>query len=608
MPLNILVPAYFYPAGNNYWDDLNNLAITGNSVTAIFNPNNGPKTTVDSNYTTAINNLLNAGGNAIGYVFSSYGNRDIAAVKADITTYISQYPSVSGFFIDEMSTQENKLAYYQELHDYIKSIKSTFTIVANPGTNTLESYAATADILITFEGSNNNYQTYSAAPWMSSYSPSRFAHLVYGVSSANEFTNTEQRAVTIGAGNLYATDDNYVPGSSTVVNPWDILSSYYLDNQISGTILNDVINGFSGNDMLYGYGGSDDIIGGIGNDFLDGGDGDDTLKGLDGDDQLYGRQGNDSLYGGLGNDTMDGGDGDDTYVVNTTTDVILADTSGNDTVLVNYASGTYTLSTANDLENITLGGTAAINGTGNALDNTITGNTASNTLYGYQGNDTLKGLDGDDIIYGGLGNDTLFGGLGNDTMTGGAGDDTYVVNVSTDVILADTSGNDTVLVNYASGTYTLASDLDNITLGGAAAINAVGNALENFIIGNSGNNILYGGGQSDVLTGGAGADTFDFNFITDSAADITADRITDFSQLELDKIDFSTIDADTSLANDQAFTFIGNDVAFGGVAGELRFNTANKTIYGDIDGDSIADFQVILVGAVNPMQVNDFIL
>jgi hypothetical protein len=40
----------------------------------------------------------------------------------------------------------------------------------------------------------------------------------------------------------------------------------------------------------------------------------------------------------------------------------------------------------------------------------------------------------------------------------------------------------------------------------------------------------------------------------------------------------------------------------------LRFNTANKTIYGDIDGDSIADFQVILVGAVNPMQVNDFIL
>src|SRR2546430_10068389 len=41
--------------------------------------------------------------------------------------------------------------------------------------------------------------------------------------------------------------------------------------------------------------------------------------------------------------------------------------------------------------NLTLTGTAAINGTGNALDNIIIGNTAANLLAGNGGTDTLDG-------------------------------------------------------------------------------------------------------------------------------------------------------------------------------------------------------------------------
>ena len=62
------------------------------------------------------------------------------------------------------------------------------------------------------------------------------------------------------------------------------------------------------------------------------------------------------------------------------------------------------------IENLTLTGTAAINGTGNALDNVITGN---------DGNNVLTGLAGADTLFGAAGNDKLIGGAGGDTLNGG---------------------------------------------------------------------------------------------------------------------------------------------------------------------------------------------
>ena len=103
------------------------------------------------------------------------------------------------------------------------------------------------------------------------------------------------------------------------------------------------------------------------------------------------------------------------------------------------------------------------------------------------------------------GNDTLNGGAGADTMADGLGNDTYVVDNTGDVVNENANeGTDTV---QASVTYTLAANVENLTLTGTGTINGTGNTLNNVIIGNSGNNTLAGLAGADTLDGGAGTDT-----------------------------------------------------------------------------------------------------
>jgi VCBS repeat-containing protein len=192
----------------------------------------------------------------------------------------------------------------------------------------------------------------------------------------------------------------------------------------------------------------------------------------------------DTLWGSTGADTLFGDKGDDTYFVNHTGDVVVeTKNQGNDLVA---SSISYTLT--DNVEALVLIGTAALDGTGNTLNNILVGNAAANQLDGR---------------------------AGADTMSGGAGDDTYIVDNTGDSVNENAGeGIDSV---RSSVSYVLGANVENLTLTGTGAINATGNALANVIIGGAGGNRLSGAGGNDTLRGGSGNDVIDGGTGTDTA-------------------------------------------------------------------------------------------
>lgn len=217
----ILVPAYFYPSSDpnlSFWDEMTAAASQGVSITAIMNPNSGPSTAVNSDYTAAVNAFRAAGGKVIGYVSTSYGARNASAVLADVNAYKNFY-QIDGIFLDEMHNTADKLSYYQTLRTDIAGINASYKVIGNAGTNTLEAYTNAADVLITFEN-QSGYASNVPDAWTANYAANRFANLVYNIGSATEMQTIVGLAQSRNVGYIYVTNDNGA-------NPWDTLPSYW---------------------------------------------------------------------------------------------------------------------------------------------------------------------------------------------------------------------------------------------------------------------------------------------------------------------------------------------------------------------------------------------
>lgn len=390
-----------------------------------------------------------------------------------------------------------------------------------------------------------------------------------------------------------------------------------LAKTINGTEEGDALYGTDDQNYVYGHGGNDLVEAYGGDDLLDGGTGNDTLYGGAGDDAYvvdsasdvvteYSGEGNDTLQtsvtrtlganvenlmligtssingtgnssanlligntganilsGAAGADTMRGGAGNDTYVVDNAADSV--DELASEGVDLVQSSISYALGV--DVENLTLTGSGAIGGTGNAFDNVLTGNSANNTLTGLAGNDTLNG------------------GTGNDTMVGGIGNDTYVVNVATDVVTE--LANEGIDIVQSSVTLTaLAGNVENLLLTGSSSLSGTGNTLDNLLTGNSANNTLTGLAGNDTLDGGLGNDTLvggagNDTYIVNISTDVITEAASAGTDTVLSAVTWSF--NSTAGANLENLILSGGNVTNGtgnALANVLTGNSANNTLSG----------------------------
>ncbi|MBL8072970.1 MAG: putative Ig domain-containing protein [Nitrospira sp.] len=487
--------------------------------------------------------------------------------------------------------------------------------------------------------------------------------------SSRTFSGTPQgHDIGIVEVRVTATDTGALSVSDVFVLTVAPINGTVGNDSLTGTAGDDVIQGLEGDDVLQGLVGDDRLDGGPGMDAMTGGPGNDTyivdvvgdavtealnqgtdtiqssitytlgahvenvvltgtaaINGIGNslDNRLTGNSANNTLNGGVGADMMAGGQGNDTYVVDNVDDVVteLVD-EGIDTVQTRF---TYTLGA--EFENLTLIGSAIINGTGNTMDNILTGNSAANVLTGGAGNDTYvvglgdtvveqvnEGIDtiqsavswtlGADVenliltgagTINGIGNglnnvlignsaantldadsgdDTINGGAGADTLIGGYGNDTYVVDNVGDVVI-ERFGEGTDLVQ-SNVSYTLAAEIEDLTLIGTGAINATGNSLNNRLAGNRGANVLDGGVGADTLIGGAGNDTY----FVDDAGDLV--------------IEVASQGTDTVQS---AVTYvIGTDVEHLGLIGLTAIDGTGNSLNNMLTGNSEANILMGLDG------------
>ena len=223
-------------------------------------------------------------------------------------------------------------------------------------------------------------------------------------------------------------------------------------------------------------------------------------------------------------------------------------------------------------------------------DDVITTGKYDDTILTHDNNDLVKSGAGNDYIDLGNHDDTAFAGSGDDTVIGGSGSDH----------ICGQDGNDW-----------LRGDAQNdFIFGGNGNDRLDGGSGNDRVSGDAGNDSITGGLGRDILSGGTGADTFYY-----SPADFVGaylenrDTILDFNSAQGDRIDLSALDANgTNQTGDDAFVYIGA-AAFSKHAGELRFQVtgANGLLSGDLNGDGIADFSMILQ-SVTSLNAQDLIL
>jgi len=411
--------------------------------------------------------------------------------------------------------------------------------------------------------------------------------------------------------NLTATSSDHTnSASSDIFWTGEIIQNVYKgigNDSITGTSADNYINGGAGNDTITSAAGNDTLDGDAGNDTLIGGTGDDlyivdsttdtvtentsegtdtvqstasftlsanvenlTLTGSDdlsasgnsGANIITGNSGNDTLFGASGNDSLIGGTGDDSYLYTAGwgSDTI-SDAGGNNTLDFSNYNSSLQINLTATTDDHTNSASSDLFWSGGIFQNILKG-VGDDVLTGTSVNNNLSGGGGNDTINAGAGNDTLDGGAGNDSLVGGTGNDLYIVDATVDIVVENAiEGNDTV---QSSATYTLSSNVENLTLTGSSAISGSGNASDNIVLGNSGANTLSGQAGNDSLDGGTGADTLKGGTGNDTYLFSLGDGVDSVQEADNTAGNSDTLSFDASVIKANIAIFMsGNDLQIG---------------------------------------------
>lgn len=216
----LAIPTYWYPP-SAYDTQLDSAGGTYVGF-VIANVNSGPGTAAHANFQTMFNNERAAGIKVFGYVYTSYGARQLSAVEAAIDGWYKFY-GIDGILFDEAPgtgwTAANK-TYYKTLYNYVRAKTGANVhgtkVVLNPGAVTDEYAMSVSDIICDYEDQEAHYSGANFPSWTKNYPANRFWNVVHTSAGVSQMQADIQLAKSRNVGYIYVTTDS---GG----NPYDTL-------------------------------------------------------------------------------------------------------------------------------------------------------------------------------------------------------------------------------------------------------------------------------------------------------------------------------------------------------------------------------------------------
>jgi Spherulation-specific family 4 len=167
------VPAYFHPQENP--DDWARLALSSDVGLVVVNIVDGPGIVREERWASVFGDVRAAGAAVVGYIDAGYlgltglltrrGSNGIddwlEQLLHDIATWYRLYgDSVNGIFIDQVAESDDGASLapvYRRLRKAVRQHDPSAVTVMNPGATVPAAFANIADVLVTFEGTCDDY-------------------------------------------------------------------------------------------------------------------------------------------------------------------------------------------------------------------------------------------------------------------------------------------------------------------------------------------------------------------------------------------------------------------------------------------------------------------